>query len=74
MLQQLQSDASRLSAWERGELARLAPEFGAYFALPPERCGILVFRLFRAAAPSARSARLALADVFRRHSAAYAAE
>jgi ThiF family len=66
MLQQLEDGASRLTAWERAELARLRPEFEAYFGLPPERRGALVFRLFRAADPSARSARLSVEELFTR--------
>jgi molybdopterin/thiamine biosynthesis adenylyltransferase/nitroreductase len=65
MLQQL-AEPGRLAEWERAQLLELEPTFARYFPVPADRSGVLVFRLFEAEPPSARSARLPLADVLRR--------
>jgi nitroreductase len=61
--------SERLPAWERAELDRLRAPFQEYFAVPEGRTPTLIFRLFEAARPSARSARLPLERVFTRNTA-----
>lgn len=72
MLQQLRRVAGpgELPAWERAQLERLRAPFERCFALPKAHSGILIFRLFEADAPSARSSRLPVGEVLRRSSVA----
>jgi nitroreductase len=71
MQQQLRRVAGphTLPAWERAQLEQLRAPFERFFPLAQGHSGILIFRLFEADAPSARSARLPLSQVLQRSAA-----